>query len=107
MFNVFLSDPAVQADGQVPPRGQAGKEGAAQAEGSGEGRGKGDGSIGYIYLFKGQRKDPFKTVLWIRIVLMRIRIRGSASGKTDPDPAHSELFLSFISAVFPSLYFRY
>ena len=63
--------------------------------------------LGTLFFFKTSRNDPFKTVLWIRIVLMRIRIRGSASGKTDPDPAHSELFLSFISAVFPSLYFRY
>ena len=34
-----------------------------------------------------------RSVLWIRIMLMRIRIRESASGKTDPDPNIGERFL--------------
>ena len=44
----------------------------------------------------------FYAVLWIRINMMRIRIRGSASGIKDPDPALGERFLRVL---FPLLGF--
>ena len=51
----------------------------------------------------------FVPVLWIRIMLMGIWIRGSASGKRDPDPALGDWFLWVLFPLlgFPGLYFRY
>ena len=46
--------------------------------------------------------NSYKAVLWIRINMMRNRIRGSASEITDPDPALGERFLRVL---FPLLVF--
>ena len=59
-------------------------------------------------------KVQFKPVLWIRILLRQIRIRGSALGKKDsdpvpaPDPALGERFVRVLIPLlgFSCLYFR-